>query len=216
MSTDAEPRLPAEAEIQALHERAEYEAAAERALSLYGRELLEFLVALHRDDFDEADEVFALFAEGFWRTWPGFAWQCSARTWMYTIARRSSLEFRRKEGRRRRRVVRLDSERLLSPQLSGLIARVRTATAPYLRTENKDRIRMLRRSLPEDEQALLMLRVDRQLTWKQLARVMRAESAGQPPVDEQALAREAARLRKRFQLVKDKLYTLARREGLIS
>ena len=44
---------------------------------------------------------------------------------------------------------------------------------------------------------------------------MLAEADGDAPLDDAALAREAARLRKRFQLLKDRLREQAKKEGLI-
>jgi RNA polymerase sigma-70 factor (ECF subfamily) len=61
---------------------------------------------------------------------------------------------------------------------------------------------------------LLVLRVDRRLDWNELARVL-GEAGHDACVDPVSLARESARLRKRFQLVKNKLRELARREGLL-
>ena len=80
---------------------------------------------------------------------------------------------------------------------------LRTPTASYLRTSHKDRFAALRDSLPEDERMLLVLRVDKQLGWNDLARVM--HEGGPEPLDDEALKREAARLRKRFQLLKERL-----------
>jgi RNA polymerase sigma-70 factor (ECF subfamily) len=56
-----------------------------------------------------------------------------------------------------------------------------------------------------------VLRVDRGLAWDELARVFSEQD-----LDEEALTREAARLRKRFQLVKEKLKALAEREGIVA
>jgi RNA polymerase sigma-70 factor (ECF subfamily) len=91
---------------------------------------------------------------------------------------------------------------------------VRTETLAFLRTETRTRLHSLRDSLPEEQRMLLVLRVDRQLAWNELARVL-AETEGDAPLDDAALAKEAARLRKQFQLVKDRLRALAKKEGLI-
>ena len=60
-----------------------------------------------------------------------------------------------------------------------------------------------RDSLPEDDRMLLVLRVDKQMSWNDLARVMHTDESD--PFDDDALQREAAWLRKRFQLVKERL-----------
>jgi RNA polymerase sigma-70 factor (ECF subfamily) len=66
-------------------------------------------------------------------------------------------------------------------------------------------------------QILLVLRVDRDLAWSVLARIMLGDGEDAPTatLDEDPLKREAARLRKRLQLVKEKRIELGRKEGLI-
>lgn len=96
---------------------------------------------------------------------------------------------------------------------------MRTETLAFLRTEKKSRLQALRDSLPEEDRMLLVLRVDRGLAWNELARILAEGEPGElddgPQLDALALTREAARLRKRFQLVKDRLRELARKEGLL-
>jgi RNA polymerase sigma-70 factor (ECF subfamily) len=95
----------------------------------------------------------------------------------------------------------------------GVVQKVRTETTPFLRTESKTRLEALRDALPDEDRTLLVLRIDRNLAWNDLARIVGQED-GEAPLDDAAVAREAARLRKRFQLVKDRLRELAKREGL--
>ncbi len=205
---DAGAREALEAEIRRLVEARDFTRAAEVALRGYGREIYELLAALHRRD-DDAGEVFSLFAEGLWRGLPTFSWRSSFRTWAYAVAHKASLRFRRDARRRAARLGPLPDP----SSLSALVAEVRTATRSYLRTERRSRFAALRASLPPADQALLMLRVDRKLAWADLARVLHEEDDA--PLEGKGLEREAARLRKRFQLVKEKLYEMGRREGLI-
>jgi RNA polymerase sigma-70 factor (ECF subfamily) len=186
----------------------DFAGAAEVAMRGYGREVFEFLAALHRSE-DDAAEVFSLFAEGLWRGLPRFGWHCSFRTWAYAVARRSSLRYRRDARRRAARLSPLPE----SSRISAMVAEVRTETQPYLRTEGRSRFAALRAALPAEDQALLMLRVDRQLAWTELAQVLHDDEGA--PLSGEALKREAARLRKRFQLVKERLYEMGRREGLV-
>jgi hypothetical protein len=51
------------------------------------------------------------------------------------------------------------------------------------------------------------LRIDRDLAWRDIAKILGAE--------DDALDREAARLRKRFQFVKERLHALGKARGLI-
>jgi RNA polymerase sigma-70 factor (ECF subfamily) len=185
--------------------RGDFAGAATIALEGYGPELLGFLTALLRNEDDAAD-VFATVCESFWKALPTFAWASSLRTWAYAIARHAAIAFRKGAQRHARHVVPLDA----GDAISALAERVRTRTKPYLQTEQKDRFAELRASLPEEDQMLLILRVDRDLAWSDLARVMAGDDA-----DDDAIKREAARLRKRFQLVKEKLIELGQREGLI-
>jgi RNA polymerase sigma-70 factor (ECF subfamily) len=59
---------------------------------------------------------------------------------------------------------------------------------------------------------LLILRVDRGMDWRDLAAAMGDENA---PLEGADLDREAARLRKRFERIKDRLRELAREAGLL-
>jgi RNA polymerase sigma-70 factor (ECF subfamily) len=80
-----------------------------------------------------------------------------------------------------------------------------------MRTQTKDWFAKIRESLPPDDQVLLVLRVDRELGWDELARV----SLGDPEADGAAVKRESMRLRKRFQLLKDQLRDMAARDGIL-
>jgi RNA polymerase sigma-70 factor (ECF subfamily) len=97
--------------------------------------------------------------------------------------------------------------------IEAVAVAVRSDTFAFLRTSKRTRLQAIRDQLPEEDRALLILRVDRKLEWNELAHVL-AEGAGSETLDAVAVAREAARLRKRFQLVKDRLREMARRAGL--
>jgi RNA polymerase sigma-70 factor (ECF subfamily) len=198
---------PTEAAIRALAGAGDLDAAATAALRLYGPEVFGFLLALHHGDEDAASDVFATFGERLWRGLRGFEWASSLRTWAYTVARHASVSHHRAAARRLRRDVPLAA----CPAVLEAAARVRTETLSWLRTERRTEIAEIRRSLSPDDQALLVLRVDRGMAWPDLARVLLDEVAPSPDLIE----REAARLRKRFQLVKQKIAALARRRGLL-
>jgi RNA polymerase sigma-70 factor (ECF subfamily) len=203
---DPSVREELEGDVHRLCDAGDHAAAASAALRGYGGEVYGLICALHHDAAD-ADDVFAMFSETLWRGLPGFAWQCTLRTWAYTLARHASHRFGR-ELKKRRRGVPLGSSSL-GPELEQ---QVRSVTQAYLRTEVKDRFAQLRESLPPEDQLLLVLRVDRRLEWIELARVMCEDETP----DDAALAREAARLRKRFQLLKAKLVKLAEEAGIRS
>ncbi len=197
-----------EEEVRRLVQEGDRDGATTAALRGYGAEVLEFLAALHRDE-SEGNEVFALFAEGVWRGLDGFVWQSTLRTWLYAVARRCSLRYRRDGRRRAAREEALPE----GSSASILVEKLRSQTGSLYRTEARSRVAALRDSLPDADQALLMLRVDRQLAWNELAQILHE---GSEPLDAEGTKRESARLRKRFQLVKEKLHALAREAGLVA
>jgi RNA polymerase sigma-70 factor (ECF subfamily) len=198
-------RAEFEHEIRGACETGDFSTAVTRALKSYGPELFGFLVVSLRDE-TIAGDTFAELAEALWKGLPNFAWECSLRTWTYAVARNIVRTNRRNAARRERRGVRASDS-----ALDDLVQGVRTETLAFLQTEKRTRLQTLRDSLPEEDRMLLVLRVDRKLAWTDLVRVM---GDGGPP-EQAALARESARLRKRFQLVKERLRDLARKEGLI-
>lgn len=68
----------------------------------------------------------------------------------------------------------------------------------------------IRNALPEPDRVLLILRVDREVPWHELARVFLA-SEDPTPAD---VKRESVRLRKRFQWVKARIREKAQARGL--
>jgi RNA polymerase sigma-70 factor (ECF subfamily) len=95
-------------------------------------------------------------------------------------------------------------------QVTDIAQAVRSRTLMHFRTEMKNRFAEIRDALPEEDRALLVLRVDRNMAWNEIARVLYPEDQS-----DEALTRVAARLRKRFQLVKDEIRARARETGLI-
>lgn len=204
---DEVSRAKIERDVRLLCGAGNYAQAATLTIRGYGAEIFGFLLAIHRDR-DEASDAFSGFTEALWHGLPSFAWQSTLRTWAYAVAGNVSRSQRRDAGRRAKRMHRGGDS-----TLEALAVAVRTETLAFLRTEARTRLEQLRDALPPDDQMLLVLRVDRQLSWNDLARVLcEREDGGYDSID---LSKEAARLRKRFQLVKDKLHELATREGLI-
>jgi RNA polymerase sigma-70 factor (ECF subfamily) len=180
--------------------------AAEHALRSYGDEIYRFLYGFHRDQH-HADEVFSAFAERMWRAIPAFRWECSFRTWSYTLARNAARNHLAHAG-----VVRRVEQPLPAASVISAIAdQVRTQTVSFLRSEVRDGIAKLRDALTEEERTLLVLRVDRELDWDDVVRVM----CDGEVLDEAGHKRAAARLRKRFQTLKEKLARQAREQNLL-
>jgi RNA polymerase sigma-70 factor, ECF subfamily len=195
MDDAIEARLAELLRAGALHD------AATCALEAYGREIFGYLRSILDSDGD-AGEVYSQIAEDLWRGLPAFRGRSSVRTWLYVLARHAAARFRRTPWNQ-------PGRRAGDERLDALVAHTRSQTQPWLRTEVKARWRALRDALDPDDRSLLVLRVDRKLEWKEIARVMLGEEAGGA-----ALAREADRLKKRFQLLKDELRRRAREAGL--
>jgi RNA polymerase sigma-70 factor, ECF subfamily len=194
-----------EHEVRAACDARDWDLAATRAIQGYGPELLGFLAARLRDR-GAGGEAFSLFCEDLWRGLPGFAWRSSLRAWAYALARHAADRHADAAQRRDRRQVPLSQ----APAVAAMAARVRTET--LVRTDVRDRAQALRDALEPADRTLLVLRVDKDLSWLEIAAIMTYD--GTTP-DDASLAREAARLRKRFQLVKERLRRLALEAGLL-
>jgi RNA polymerase sigma-70 factor (ECF subfamily) len=192
-----------EAAIRECADRGDFKEAARLALEGYGDEVYGFLVVRMRGEQDASD-VFSDLTEDMWRGLPGFAFRCSFRTWMYVLARNAASRFEKVPTNQRRRRVTIS-------RLPEGVDRSRTATKPYLRTDAKDELSVLRDKLDPDEQTLLVLRLDRRLSWADVALVL--SDVENPSPDE--LKRLAARYRKRFGTIKQRLSDLAVEHGLL-
>jgi RNA polymerase sigma-70 factor (ECF subfamily) len=192
--------------IRSAWESSEFNRATTLTLERYGPEVFGWIFGIVRDE-DAASDVFSTFSEQLWSGFATFGWRCSVRTWGYAIARRATLMHLRTEGRRQRRVLALST----SDDVSAMAVRVRTSTLSMLRTDNLDAIARLRDRLPAEDRMLLVLRVDRDLSWDALARIFLDDAAP----DAATLKRESARLRKRFQIVRGRLLEMAREAGLV-
>jgi RNA polymerase sigma-70 factor (ECF subfamily) len=180
-----------------------YEAAATLGLERLGPEIMGFLMSMTRDE-TAAGEVFSDFCEDMWRGLPAFRGEASFRTWAYTLARHAAYRHQRDPYRRRR--VNLSNH----PVLAELEARIRTTTLQHLRSEVREAVTRLRERLKPDDQALLVLRIDRGMSFQDIAVVL---SGG--PLDEVERKERAAALRKRVERLKVKLREMAEAEGLL-
>lgn len=190
---------PLEEPLRALLEAGDVEEATTLALLRLGPEIGGYLAALARSP-DEGADVFSAFAEDLWRGLPGFRFESSLRTWAYVLARRALYRHRRDAAQRRARNLPLS----VAGPASRIAAEVKEATATWQRTEVQDRVRRLRASLDPAERELLLLRIDRGLSWVEIVNVLDEDDAEPTEVK-----RRAAALRKRFERTKEKLKRLA-------
>jgi RNA polymerase sigma-70 factor (ECF subfamily) len=193
-------------DVQRLLSEGRRDEAATHVLRQLGPEVYGFLVAAMGGQGD-AGEVFSLLSERVWKSIGEFRFQCSLRTWVYVIARNEMSRFAR--GSRRHAVGRE------SPSaIAEVAAAVRTATDSALKPGKVNKLSMLREELSMDDRTLLILRIDRALPWEDIA-LATLEADGAEVASEDALKREAARLRKRFQLIKHKLRRRFQQEGIL-
>jgi RNA polymerase sigma-70 factor (ECF subfamily) len=176
--------------------RGDQKGAATEALCAYGPRILGYLQAILRDEDDSAD-AFSVFAEHLWRGLPGWRGQSSLKTWAYKLAWNAALNLKDEAWRRKGRPFH-------TGEASRLADEIRTRTG--LRQERqRHALDALRAELSQEEQTLLMLRIDQRLSWSEIGEVMAGEGAR--PDD--------ATLRKRYERLKEKLARLARARGMV-
>ncbi len=183
-------RSAREAQVRQLCEAGDLRAAVAAALELYGGELNGFLAATSFER-DSVAELNAEMCEALCADLARFEWRSSLRTWMYSLARNARLRYQERQRRNEARQVPLS--RVPDPAASPA-----TSVAAYQRTTMKERLAVARAQLEVEERELLVLRVDRGLSWSEIATVL----AG---ADQQDVPRASAALRKRFERTLDKL-----------
>ena len=174
-----------------------HEDAATLLLEGYGPQILGFLYGV-MGDYDTAGDAFGQFSEDLWSGLPAFKWRSSARTWAYTVARNASRRYHRSAYEKRRK-------RAATGQLQDVAHRVATRTLKFMKTDIKDRFRELRQGLSELDRTVLILRIDRKLSWQEVAEVLAGEGE----------AASVAALKMRFKRLKTKLRDLAQEAGLL-
>ena len=166
--------------------------AATALIRGYGPRIIGYLRGVLRDE-GLAGDAFSQFGEAVWRGIGGFRGDATVLAWSYRVAWSAVCRIVDSGYRRRR-------DPLETTAANRLVAEVRTGTRPYQQTAMKDAVAALRERLEPDEQTLLFLRIDQDLSWTEVSAVMRVD---------------AATVRKRFERVKDKLRALAEEAGIL-
>jgi RNA polymerase sigma-70 factor, ECF subfamily len=170
--------------------------AATEAIRGLGPAVLRFLRSELHDE-DDAGDAFSLFAEDLWKSLPGFRGESPLRTWAFRLAVHASSRIRQQAWRRRVR-------RFAPGEASAIAAEVRTASG-VVRDRRSVELTKLRETLRPADYTLLILRVDQNLSWNEIAAIL-VRSSG--PVS-------AAALCKRFERIKARLRQTAHREGML-
>jgi RNA polymerase sigma-70 factor, ECF subfamily len=203
-----EPTSESERAAEAACKSQDYRAAIVVVMEAYGTEIYSFLLAQFRGDVGSADDVFSGFTEDLWRGLPKFQWRCSVRAWCYKLARTGVSRFRRAPHNKANRRIPLSE----APFLDELVQPARTSTRPHLRTDVKDQFEELREKLSAEDRDLLILRVDRDLPWRDIAHAMQSSEAA---LDDEQIKKLEAALRQRFAGIKERLKRLAQEAGLL-
>lgn len=181
--------------MQALLASGDERGAAAEVIRELGPGVRSYLRATLRDDADAAD-AFSSFAEALLVSLPGFRGESSLRTWALRLAVNEAFDLRATPWRRRVR-------RLASVEASALADEVPGSTEPRLE-RHRLVVDRLRRRLPANEQALLVMRVDQELSWTEIAEVLAGSGDDVSP----------AALSKRFERIRERLARMAKRDGL--
>jgi len=184
-----------ETELRALIEAGDIDGATTLALEAYGSELVGWLTSTLGEA--DAHDAFSILGEELWKSLPRFDGRCSLRTWCYMLARAATSRVRGKPARKH--------EQLVSqiPSVAHAVTKVWSTTVRAAARE-RDVYARIRDELDDEDRTLLVLRVDKDLAWREIAIVL----LGAEP-DEDEVTRKAASLRKQFERVKERLKELA-------
>jgi RNA polymerase sigma-70 factor (ECF subfamily) len=191
-----------EARIREAWQREDYHRAAALLIDGYGRQIRNYLAGMLRSR-SRVDEAYSMFTVDVLVGLPRFRWECRAKVFAYRLAHNAAYRYLRSERR---------YERLPDEVLCDLPAQPNTRTASYLKTDVKSRMRALRERLSVADQELLTLHVDRELTFKEIARTLLENGL---TASDPELEREESRLRSQFRWIKKRLVNLAVAEGLL-
>jgi RNA polymerase sigma-70 factor, ECF subfamily len=178
-----------EVRVASLLAGGEFRGAATEVIRGYGPRALGYLHRLLGNETDAAD-AFSLFAEQVWRGMPNFEGRSSVKTWAFKAAWSAAMKVRDDAWRRLR-------EDLPSSAASHLAEEIRTNTAVRFESLRQE-LEVLRAELTAEDQTLLALRLDQELTWEEVAEVLSIEGR----------VVDAVTLRKRYERIKGRLATI--------
>jgi RNA polymerase sigma-70 factor (ECF subfamily) len=184
-------------EVEAYLRADDIEAAAARVIGACGPAILGYLrVALGNED--AAQRAFTAFSGAVWQRLRRYRGECEIRVWTYRLAFQCA--------QRQRRTLRSTRS---GPDRSGetrrrALGRTRTATVESMALA--EHAELLRRELSVAEQTLLTLRLDKQLSWAEIALVLGISGASKSDAVAQG----------RFEKLVARLHRLAITRGFIA
>lgn len=171
-------------------------AAADEIMCELGSPVRRYLRSILRDDAD-ADEAFSSFGEALLRGLAHFRGESTVKTWALRLAVNEAFDVRTTPWRRRAR-------RLGTAEAWALADEARGSTAPRLE-RHRLVVDRLREHLAPEDQALLVMRLDQELSWAEISDVLADAGEEVSP----------ATLSKRYERIRKRLADLATRGGLL-
>lgn len=178
-------------------DRGDLNGAATTAIRGYGAAVLTYLRSVLRDE-PRAGDAFSQWAECLWRGLGGFRREASVRSWVFRLAWNCALHVRDEAWNRKGR-------RFETGDASALAESIRTRTAVAMEGRRRA-LDELRRELSHEDETLLVLRIDQELSWKEISDVLTREEGA---------AVDANALMKRFERLRDRLRRMAAKRGLL-
>jgi RNA polymerase sigma-70 factor (ECF subfamily) len=173
-------------------ERANFGGAARLILRQFAHEVRAFLRARTRNR-ESMEEVYAIFSADVWKGLPQFRFEGPVRSWLYVLARHALSRHAKSRQRWRSRHLSAELDEIQADEVRSSIA------AP---ASDLGRLEPLLQGLSLADRKLLEQRLVLSLAWREIAmQHARASDAS----DEAELTRESARLRKRYQILIQKL-----------
>jgi RNA polymerase sigma-70 factor (ECF subfamily) len=204
VSGAATPAPPSEAAVREALVRDDVRGAVETAVALYGAEVFGFVSGV-MDDPTAARDAYVRFAERLWRNIGRFRWHYSLRTFCYGLARREI-------ARRRAEAPRPPSVRSAPAPSRGQRSQAAGPDSLGAWTTGMATLRagidILRSELAPEDREILVLRVDRGLSWRDVALTTLDD------VSEGDIQRESDRLALRFVAIKEQLARAAAAHGI--
>jgi RNA polymerase sigma-70 factor (ECF subfamily) len=167
----------------------------------FGPKITGYLTRVLGDEDDAAD-AYSLWAEDVWKGLGGLRAPGAAKVWTYRVAWNAAVRVRRQAWNKRR-------QRMRSSMASRVAADVLSRTPGAVERE-AEQLTRLREGLGPAERSMLVLHVDRGLSWSEVAEVMAEEGE---VVDEAALRQRYARLRKKLSARAKELGMLPEEDG---